>query len=127
MGVSEPLIQASLLGEAIENGPVAVLVADEHGRFVAVNQAACRLLGYSRKELLTLRLTDVARYEGAPAEWAEMESRGTKAGVSTVTRKDGSTVEFAYLAGATAVAGMPVFVSVGTETTMSADTSLEGQ
>ena len=38
MGVSEPLIQTSLLGEAIENGPVAVLVADEHGRYVAVNQ-----------------------------------------------------------------------------------------
>ena len=52
MGVSEPLIQTSLLGEAIENGPVAVFVADEHGRYVAVNRAACQLLGYTREELL---------------------------------------------------------------------------
>ncbi len=116
MGVSEPLIQASLLGEAIENGPVAVFVADEHGRYVAVNQAACALLGYSREELLTLGATDVARYEEAPAEWVEMEVRGSHTGISTVTRKDGSTAEFAYVAGATVVAGMPVFVSVGTTT-----------
>jgi PAS domain S-box-containing protein len=115
MGVSEPLIQASLLGEAIENGPVAVLVADEHGRYVAVNQAACRLLGYTREELLAMRLTDVARYDEAPAEWADMELNGTRSGISTVTRKDGSTVPFAYVAGATVVAGMPVFVSLGTD------------
>ena len=120
MGVSEPLIQTSLLGEAIENGPVAVLVADEHGRYVAVNQAACRLLGYSREELLTMRATDVARYDEAPAEWAEMELNGTLTGVSTVTCKDGSTVDFTYVAGATMVAGMPVYVSLGTEASTSA-------
>jgi PAS domain S-box-containing protein len=117
MGVSEPLIQTSLLGEAIENGPVAVLVADEHGRYVAVNQAACRLLGYTREELLAMQATDVARYDEAPAEWAEMELRGSHTGVSTVTCKNGSTVEFAYVAGATVVAGMPVFVSFGTAAT----------
>jgi PAS domain S-box-containing protein len=117
LGVSEPLIQTSLLGEAIENGPVAVLVADEHGRYVAVNLAACNLLGYTREELLAKHATDVARYEEAPAEWAEMELQGSHTGVSTVTRKDGSTVEFAYVAGATVVAGMPVFVSVGTTAT----------
>jgi PAS domain S-box-containing protein len=114
MGVSEPLIQTSLLGEAIENGPVAVLVADERGRYVAVNQAACLLLGYSREELLTMCMTDVARYDEAPAEWAEMEARGSQSGRARVTRKDGSTVGFAYVAGATIVAGMPVFISVGT-------------
>ncbi len=113
MGVSEPLIQTSLLGEAVENGPVAVLVADEHGRYVAVNRAACVLLGYTREELLALRLTDIARYDGAPAEWAEMELQGSHTGVSTVTCKDGSTIDFAYVAGATVVAGIPVYVSFG--------------
>jgi PAS domain S-box-containing protein len=114
MGVSEPLIQTSLLGEAVENGPIAVLVADEHGRYIAVNPAACRLLGYTRSELLGMRLTQVARYDDAPAEWAEMELQGSHTGVSRVTCKDGSTVEFSYVAGATVVAGMPVFVSFGT-------------
>jgi PAS domain S-box-containing protein len=115
MGVSEPLIQTSLLGEAIENGPIAVLVADETGRYVAVNQAACRLLGYSRAELLAMRVTEVARSEEAPAEWAELELNGTHTGISTVTCKDGSTLPFAYVAGATVVAGMPVYVSFGTD------------
>src|SRR5713101_6856046 len=105
MGVSEPLIQTSLLGEAIENGPVAVLVADEQGRYVAVNQAACHLLGYSREELLALRATDVARNEEASTESAEPALQRTHAGIAEVTRKDGSIVGFAYVAGATVVAG----------------------
>jgi PAS domain S-box-containing protein len=112
-GVSEPLIQTSLLGEAIEHGPVAVFVADEHGKYVAVNQAACLMLGYSREELLELRVVDVARYSEAGEEWSEMRQAGTRVGTSTLTRKDETTVEFSYVAGATTVAGMPVFVSVG--------------
>src|SRR5207245_10731039 len=82
MGVSEPLIQASLLGEAIEHGPVAVFVADEHGNYVAVNQAACTMLGYTREELLALQVLDVARYSDAPAEWSELLEAGTRAGTS---------------------------------------------
>jgi PAS domain S-box-containing protein len=113
MGVSEPLIQASLLGEAIENGPTAVFVADEHGKYVAVNQAACVMLGYTREELLALRVADVARYPDAGEEWSEMRQSGTRIGSSPLTRKDGTIVEFNYIAGATVVAGMPVFVSVG--------------
>src|SRR3954470_18521054 len=113
MGVSEPLIQTSLLGEAIEHGPAAVFVADEHGKYVAVNQAACALLGYSREELLGLRVADVARYTEAGEEWSEMRQAGTRVGTSSLTRKDGTIVEFSYVAGATTVAGMPVFVSVG--------------
>jgi PAS domain S-box-containing protein len=113
MGVSEPLIQASLLGEAIEHAPVAVFVADELGNYVAVNQAACLLLGYERDELLKLRVVDVARYTAAAVEWNEMRRSGTRVGTSLLTRKDGSLVDFNYAAGATTVAGMPVFVSVG--------------
>jgi len=114
VGVSEPLIQTSLLGEAIENSSVVVLVADEHGRYVAVNQAACVLLGYSREELLALQVTDVARSGGAPAGPAELELHSTRSGIAQVMRKDGSSVTFTYVAGATVVAGMPVYVSVGT-------------
>jgi PAS domain S-box-containing protein len=113
MGVSEPLIQTSLLGEAVENGPAAVFVADEDGRYVAVNPAACILLGYSREELLTMQLSDVARYGEAEEEWAAMKASGTSVGTSLLTRKDGTTVEFTFVAGATIVAGMPVYVSVG--------------
>lgn len=112
MSVANPLIQATLLGEAVENGPVAVFVADENRRYVAVNQAACTLVGYSREELLKLRVDDVAQDVG---QWQEMQIAGTIAGVAELTRKDGSKVEFHYVAGSTVVAGMPVYVSVGAE------------
>jgi PAS domain S-box-containing protein len=113
MGVSEPLIQTSLLGEAVENGPAVVFVADEHGKYVAVNQAACLMLGYTREELLRKRVGEVARYAEAGEEWGEMRRAGTRVGQASLTRKDGTTVELRYVAGATIVAGMPVFVSVG--------------
>ena len=56
----ETLIQVGLLGEAIDQGPVGVLVADENMRYIAANQFACVLLGYTRAQLLDLRVTDVA-------------------------------------------------------------------
>jgi PAS domain S-box-containing protein len=111
MSVAEPLVQASLLGEAIDPGPVAILVADETGRYVAANQFVCDLLGYSREELLRLTVTDVAR-NGA-ADYADMLKASHWEGVSAVSRKDGSTVDVRWAARETRVAGMAVYVSVG--------------
>ena len=41
MGVAEPLIRATLLAEALDNGPVAVFVVGDDFRHIAVNQYAC--------------------------------------------------------------------------------------
>ena len=111
MGVSEPLIQASLLGEAVEHGPAAVFVADEDGRYVAVNQAACTLVGYAREELLSMQVSDIVG--DGTGKWDEMRQTGHVSGTASLTCKDGSQVDFSYVAGATVVAGMPVYVSVG--------------
>ena len=110
MSVANPLIQATLLGEAVENGPVAVFVADENRRYVAVNQRACTLLGYAREELLAKYVHEIATDTG---RWDDMRDEGTIAGTAILTHKDGSTLEFSYVAGSTVVAGMPVYVSVG--------------
>jgi PAS domain S-box-containing protein len=112
VSAADPLIQAALLGEAVDNGPTPVFVADEDRRYVAVNRRACELLGYTRDELLALRVDDLAAE--APG-WQEMLQNGAASGSATLRRKDGTTVEFAYRAGSTVVAGMPVFVSVGVE------------
>ena len=37
----------------------AIFIADENARFVEVNQAACELTGYSREELLNMRIPDL--------------------------------------------------------------------
>lgn len=108
--MADRFIQATLLGEAVDYGPAAVFVADETRKYVAVNQAACDLLGYTREELLSLHVDDVADSDG---KWEEMQINGSVTGTVDVRRKDGTTVPFRYTAGRTRVAGMPVFVSVG--------------
>jgi PAS domain S-box-containing protein len=112
MGVSEPLIQASLLGEAVEHGPAAVFVADENGYYVAVNRAACTLVGYTREELLSMHISDIGG-DGSAGRWDEMLESGHASGMARLNHKNGSEIEFEYVAGATVVAGMPVYVSVG--------------
>ena len=113
MSVAEPNVQSILLGDAIENAPAAVLVADDDGRYVAVNSAACRMLGYDRRELLGLGVSDVACYPEAQDEFAELLATRTLSGTSRLRRKDGSEVAFVYRAGETTIAGMTYYVAVG--------------
>jgi PAS domain S-box-containing protein len=110
---AEPLIQASLLGEAVDSGPVAIFVADEQMRYVAVNQFAATLLGYTRAELLELRVTDVIRTPEASDDFELMMRNREQAGVAVLTRKDGTTFKLGYRASETRIAGMPLYVSVG--------------
>ena len=113
IAAAEPLIQATLLGEAVDTAPVAVFVADDELRYVAVSHFAAEMLGYTREELLALRVTDVARDERAADAYAEVLEGGTAEGKTTLTRKDGTTFEFRYVAAETRVGGIPLFVSVG--------------
>jgi len=110
---AEVLIQTALLGEAIDGGPALVLVADETMRYIAVNRFACNALGYTRDELLALTVPEVAREPEASQQYDEMLARGFRHGTAILTRKDGSTVTFAYRARKTTVAGLHFFVSVG--------------
>ncbi len=110
---AEPLIQASLLGEAVDPGPVAIFVADEQMRYIAVNAYAAELLGYTRAELLELRVTDVARTPEAVEQFDEMINERERSGIALLTRKNGSVFQLGYRARETSVAGMPLYVSVG--------------
>ena len=112
MSVAEPLVQAGLLGEAIDRAPDAVLVADESMRYLAVNQAACRLLGYTREELLTLRVSDVATSPGASDDHDGTRSRRGQTGTAVLRRKDGEQIAAAYRSHETKLAGMTVYVAI---------------
>lgn len=112
MSVAEPLVQAGLLGEAIDRAPDAVLVADESRQYLAVNQAACSMLGYTREELLALRTTDVATYPQATSEYEQMMAYGSYTGTAMLRRKDGSQVAVNYRAHESKLAGMTVYVAV---------------
>jgi PAS domain S-box-containing protein len=112
VSVAEPLVQAGLLGEAIDRAPDIVLVADESRRYLAVNQAACALLGYTREELLSLRTTDIATYPEAESEYDDVIAHGYRTGTSLLRRKDGTQIRAAYRAHETKVAGMTVYVAI---------------
>ena len=109
---AEPLIQESLIGEAIDHGPVAVLVAGDDMQYLAVNEYAAELLGYTREELLELRVSDVARGPEVAERFEEVVAHRRHDGEETLTRKDGSEIAVRYVTKETTVAGLTVFIAV---------------
>lgn len=43
----------------IENAPDGVFVVDEKGRYIDINEATCRMTGYSKDEILSMTITDL--------------------------------------------------------------------
>ncbi len=79
----------------------AILLADDAGRYVAVNPAACAMTGYSRDELLGLSVWDLTRdidQALAREQWRAVIERGTMTGEYTIQRKDGENVTVEFLA-----------------------------
>ncbi len=107
------LLHASLIGEALDDGPVLVFLADEDMRYLAVNRYACEVLGYTREELLDLRVPDVAVAPEAPDLYAHMLKTATSVGVTSIRRKDGELLRMRYSAKETKAAAMTFWVSVG--------------
>jgi two-component system cell cycle sensor histidine kinase/response regulator CckA len=70
----------ALLGFALNNVHEGAFLIDENARLVYVNEAACRILGYGRDELLALGVADVdpdfpaVRWED---HWAELKAKGS--------------------------------------------------
>ena len=105
------LIQPTLLGEAAENVPLAICVADDEMNFVAANPAACELLGYTREELLAAKVSDVAPDPAADENWKTMLARGRLSGQGPMRQKDGTKVDVDFWAYKTRVAQMSVYVA----------------
>lgn len=71
-GVSDDLIQMTLLGEALDSAAVAVFVFDEDGNILAVNRKGCELTGYVRDRLLEPRRGDSADPAAIPHRLREI-------------------------------------------------------
>jgi PAS domain S-box-containing protein len=111
--LADALVQQSILVDLLDSGPALVFVADAEMRYLAVNATACRTLGYSRDELLALRVTDVAVAEDAGALYTEMVADGVQQGETLVRTKDGILLPFRYTARETAIAGLRYWIAVG--------------
>jgi PAS domain S-box-containing protein len=67
---------------SMEHASDGMFWMDSQGRIIRVNEAACRSLGRSREELLSLSIPDIDplfRKEAWEAFWEELKSRGTMA------------------------------------------------
>jgi PAS domain S-box-containing protein len=67
-----------LMSFALDNVHEAAFLIDEQARFQFVNEEACRILGYSRTELLELNVADVDPDfppERWPAHWQELKTK----------------------------------------------------
>lgn len=80
---------------AIDQAPLGAYWLDSTGRCVYVNDAACRTLGYTRDELLQMRIIDIAR--GTEELWQSIfesiKTRGSLTRQSRHYRKDGEPVD----------------------------------
>jgi PAS domain S-box-containing protein len=100
--------QLALLGEAAEcMGGVAVFVWDDDRTYIAVNTAACELVGLSRDELLRMRVGDLAPDRASPLFEEMVRQHGPHAG----TMRFGGG-ELRFVTTQTKIAGLPYWVSV---------------
>jgi PAS domain S-box-containing protein len=103
------ILQETLLGEVFDNLDAAVFVADEQGRYVAVNARACAITGYSREELLGKTVHEIAV---DTADYTPAISGRKNAGTVALRRKDGTHVEVEWRVATTTIAGMPFYVGL---------------
>jgi two-component system, cell cycle sensor histidine kinase and response regulator CckA len=109
----EPLLQISLLGEAVEHAPVGVFVFDEEGQYVAVNSYGCRLLGYERDELLERRIGELAASpKNAIRTYRSVVEGGSEEGTTHVVRRDGSEVSLRFRARETTIGGLTFYIGI---------------
>jgi len=79
----------------IENAPIGIIVVDDHGRYIEVNPAASKGLGYSGDELSNLSiqsLVDPSNAEVAAKHFARVTKEGSAIGDILFKRKDGSII-----------------------------------
>jgi PAS domain-containing protein len=100
--------QLALLGEAVEClQDVAVFVWDEDRTYVAANQAACRLLGRTREEILRMKVGDLTENRASPLFEEVQHGGGIHTGVM-----ESPAGPLHYLTCRTKVAGLPYMISV---------------
>lgn len=106
------ILQSTLFGDAVTNAALATFLAADDGQYVAANDEACRLTGYSREALVTFRAGQLAADEESRGIYEAIMSRGELEGVKTVRRRDNLLVRCRYWAIPTKVTLAPHYILV---------------
>ena len=79
----------------VENAPEGIFITDPEGRYIDVNQAACDMTGYSRKELLSMSIRDLVPPDAPPeaiASFMDLKTTGKVRAEIILHKKDGSNL-----------------------------------
>ena len=88
--------------DAVAHVPCAILIANDHGRYVVVNDAAVAMTGYARRELLRMSLWDLTpapNLDAGKEMWRLfLTDRHAMRGTYTLQRKDGEIIRAQFVA-----------------------------
>ena len=107
--------RAELLLSHLAKSGVAVLIANEHGRYVHANAAAARLTGYTTDELTGLSVWDLtpsANQTDGRRLWDSFVETGRQEGEYALRHKDGHIVSARFVALAHVLPGVHVSLLV---------------
>ncbi len=85
----------------VEHAPYGILIVDGEGRFLDANPGASRITGYTREELLTLRIPDLAppgELDAAMHHFQAVVETGYRDGQLGYVQKDGTIKQWRVLA-----------------------------
>jgi PAS domain S-box-containing protein len=81
----------------IEQASDSIFIIDGQDRYIEVNPAACNLLGYTREEILSMRIPDLVKIpKSEPLRYQELQQGKTLFREREMMRKDGSTVQVEF-------------------------------
>lgn len=95
-----PLYATSLLRTVFDNSLDGILLADDAGKYLDANPAACKMLGLPRERLLAMHVGDLVTPSGKSAAelYADYSQIGSQSGEFTFVRSDGQVVAVEYRA-----------------------------
>jgi PAS domain S-box-containing protein len=102
-----------LTAQIADRAPDAILLADNHGRYVWANDAAAKLLGYSRQALLKLFVWDVTPADAevdVDALWRTFLRSPYQSGTYRIRRRSGRRKWVYYFAEPRLLPGVHVSV-----------------
>jgi PAS domain S-box-containing protein len=79
----------------VENAPDGIFIVDDLGRYLKTNVAACRMLGYTGKELCGRHISEIAAPGSADKainDFCQLKRNGQLRTIREMRRKDGSTI-----------------------------------
>lgn len=105
-----------VLGLAFQRAPIAVTVSDGAANYLALNDRACEITGYSRPELFELGAFGIVISPGPPEGGDLTRLPGIRSGVAELRCGDGTTKRVGFRAATTVLAKQKVRIAVWWET-----------